>query len=115
MMSQGATQMTQQQQQQQAPPSPQLGAMSNQPPPVVMNGGGSVAMPGGGGVSVAPVQQQQALTTQDPYNMSPQELVRYGTLFPSYAVQDADGSGQSYVHGGAAVELFSKSGKFVKV
>jgi hypothetical protein len=45
-----------------------------------------------------------ALTTQDPYTMTPQEQSRYDALFPSYAQSDG------YVYGQQAVELFSKSG-----
>jgi hypothetical protein len=44
-----------------------------------------------------------ALTTSDPYTMTPAEQSRYASLFPSYAQE-------GYIHGAAAVELFSKSG-----
>ena len=46
-----------------------------------------------------------ALTTQDPYGLTPQEQSRYEDLFPNYEVKK-DG----YVYGKEAVELFSKSG-----
>ena len=46
-----------------------------------------------------------ALAAQDPYAMTPQEQVRYGALFPTYATQEPN-----YVHGAQAVELFLKSG-----
>ena len=53
-----------------------------------------------------------ALTVQDPYFVNPQELSRYEALFPSYAQPDDPSDPQSprFVHGAAAVELFSKSG-----
>ena len=76
--------------------SPQLNGMSAQQPPAM-----STQPPAN--------QQQQQLAIQDPYTMTPQELARYEQLFPTYAVQEADGM---FVHGGAAVELFSKSGKY---
>jgi hypothetical protein len=50
-----------------------------------------------------PQQQSLALTTSDPYIMTPAEQSRYSSLFPSYAQE-------GYVHGPQAVELFSKSG-----
>jgi len=88
--------------------SPQLNGMSTQQPPAMsqpatMNGAAPTMSP-------ANTNQQQQLAIQDPYTMTPQELARYEQLFPTYAVQEADG--MYYVHGGAAVELFSKSGKF---
>jgi len=86
--------------------SPQLNGMSAQQPPAMsqpaaMNGAAPTMSPNN--------QQQQQLAIQDPYTMTPQELARYEQLFPTYAVQEAEG--MYYVHGGAAVELFSKSGK----
>ena len=44
-----------------------------------------------------------ALTTTDPYAMTPAEQSRYSQLFPTYAID-------SHVSGPAAYELFSKSG-----
>lgn len=70
----------------QRPPQPSLPTMSPQPSPM-------------------PPQPQlsMALTTSDPYTMTPAEQSRYASLFPSYAQE-------GYIHGAAAVELFSKSG-----
>ena len=62
-------------------------------------------------------QQQPPTTTlavQDPYTMTPQELSRYEALFPTYAQPDP-ADGKTYVGGAAAVELFSKSGKFIVI
>jgi hypothetical protein len=45
-----------------------------------------------------------ALTTQDPYSLSPQEQARYEGLFAQHAKEDG------FVYGQEAVALFSKSG-----
>ena len=96
------TPQLQQQQQQPSSPqrSPQMGPSSSSASAVMMNGSGPQQS-----------SSQTVLTVQDPYTMTPQELSRYETLFPSYAVQD-ENDGKLYVNGGTAVELFSKSGKF---
>ena len=73
-------QQQQQQQMQQAPPTPQPYADNS---------------------------SNTALTAQDPYAASPQDLSRYAALFPQYA-DPADG--YKYLSGPAAVALFSKSG-----
>jgi len=86
--------------------SPQLNGMSAQQPPAMSQ----PATMNGAPPTMSPNNQQQQLAIQDPYTMTPQELSRYEQLFPTYAVQEADGM---FVHGGAAVELFSKSGKCV--
>lgn len=102
-------------QQQQPSPSPQ---MQPQPSPQMNGIGGASIMTG----AVPPMQQmgiQQTgsftttLTVQDPYTMTPAELIRYEALFPSYAQPDDPNNpaGAKFVHGAAAVELFSKSGK----
>ena len=88
--------------QQQQPSSPQRSPQSSP-----QMGPSSSAMMNGG----IPSSSATVLTVQDPYTMTPQELSRYETLFPSYAVQD-ESDGRYYVNGGTAVELFSKSGKF---
>ena len=80
--------------------SPQMGPSSSSASAMMMNGGGG-----------HPSSSATVLTVQDPYTMTPQELSRYETLFPSYAVQD-ESDGRYYVNGGTAVELFSKSGEF---
>lgn len=77
-----------------------------------MNGG--VGSPGGGlRPGAAPgagpgalASRTSTLVAQDPYTMTPQEHSRYEALFPTYAQPDDSG----FVHGAAAVELFSKSG-----
>ena len=85
--------------------SPQLNGMSAQQPPAMSQPAMNGAPP-----TMSPTNNnQQQLAIQDPYTMTPQELSRYEQLFPTYAVQENDG--MYYVHGGAAVELFSKSGK----
>ena len=60
----------------------------------------------------APLSSSTALAVQDPYSMTPQEFSRYEQIFPSYAQADPN-DGKMYVGGGAAVELFSKSGTYV--
>jgi len=55
------------------------------------------------GVLPMPPSMSTAITTQDPYTISPQEQSRYGDLFPNYA---KDG----YIYGKEAVELFTRSG-----
>ena len=85
--------------------SPQLNGMATQQPPAMSQPAMNGAPP-----TMSPTNNnQQQLAIQDPYTMTPQELARYEQLFPTYAVQESDG--MYYVHGGAAVELFSKSGK----
>ena len=91
--------------QQQQPSSPQRSPQSS---PQMGPSSSSSAMMNGGG---HPSSSATVLTVQDPYTMTPQELSRYETLFPSYAVQD-ESDGRYYVNGGTAVELFSKSGEF---
>ena len=108
-----AVMQAQQQQQQplQNQPTPQLQQQPSSPqrsPQSSPQMGPSSAMMNGG----IPSSSATVLTVQDPYTMTPQELSRYETLFPSYAVQD-ESDGRYYVNGGTAVELFSKSGKFV--
>ena len=112
---QAVMQAQQQQQQQQQPlqnqPTPQLQQQPSSPqrsPQSSPQMGPSSAMMNGG----IPSSSATVLTVQDPYTMTPQELSRYETLFPSYAVQD-ESDGRYYVNGGTAVELFSKNGKFV--
>jgi len=88
-------QQQQQQQQQipQTPPraqAPMISVPPESPRPPMMGG-------------VAPAFSM-ALTTQDPYSMTPQEQSRYENLFPQYAKPDG------FIYGGEAVELFSKSG-----
>ena len=85
--------------------SPQLNAMSSIPP--TMNGGAPPTIMAAG----APLSSSTALAVQDPYSMTPQEFSRYEQIFPSYAQADPN-DGKMYVGGGAAVELFSKSGTY---
>ena len=91
--------------------SPQLNGMAAQQPPAMSQPPAQPATMNGAPPTTANNQQQQ-LAIQDPYTMTPQELARYEQLFPTYAVQEADGM---FVHGAAAVELFSKSGKLFVV
>lgn len=79
------------QQQQQRPPQ-----QYQQPPPQQQQAG---RPPMG-----APQNSSTALTTQDPYALTPNEQSRYDAIFPQYAKEDG------FVHGKEAVELFSKSG-----
>jgi hypothetical protein len=92
-----------QQQQQQPSPMPYQQQQQQPYPPIPSGGGGAVPVPSSGSTTI--------LAVQDPYTMTPQELSRYESLFPSYAQPDPEGGG-SYVHGAAAVELFGKSGEF---
>jgi len=71
--------------------------------------GGSVASASVGGHPPQqqphmPMQQQQ-LTVQDPYTMTPQEQARYEQIFPEYCKQDPN-----FMYGAEAVALFGKSG-----
>ncbi|KAL3826806.1 hypothetical protein ACHAXA_000632 [Cyclostephanos tholiformis] len=104
-----ATMAQQQQPQQQQQLQPQQQQPSTpmrtyqQPPPVMphQQPPPMMPMPSSGSTTI--------LTVQDPYTMTPQELSRYESLFPSYAQPDPEGGG-SFVHGAVAVELFGKSG-----
>lgn len=105
------------------PPPPEAAAATSMPAPPQqqqqqpsgMTGGGSVA---GGGASVAgsmvppqsmaphTPQQQQQLTVQDPYTLTPAELLRYEQMFPEYCSPNDS----HYMYGPEAVALFQKSG-----
>ena len=55
------------------------------------------------GLAPPPVMSN-ALTTQDPYGMTPADQANYEKLFPTYATKD------DHVYGSEAVALFGKSG-----
>mmetsp|Transcript_25196 Transcript_25196/g.38075 ORF Transcript_25196/g.38075 Transcript_25196/m.38075 type:complete len:985 (-) Transcript_25196:86-3040(-) len=72
--------------------------------PPSRTGSFSVPPSPGGNLAQGPPVMTNALVTQDPYSLAPQELSRYNDLFPNYAKEDG------YIYGKEAVELFSKSG-----
>jgi Cytoskeletal-regulatory complex EF hand len=91
----------QQYQQQQQQYQPQQAPMTPPRPPVHPPAAGGSVVGGGAGPMM---MTSTALTTQDPFVMTPAERQRYESLFPQYATKDG------YVYGAQAVELFSKSG-----
>eukprot|EP00581_Thalassiosira_minuscula_P007762 CAMPEP_0183711824 /NCGR_PEP_ID=MMETSP0737-20130205/7201_1 /TAXON_ID=385413 /ORGANISM="Thalassiosira miniscula, Strain CCMP1093" /LENGTH=1113 /DNA_ID=CAMNT_0025940391 /DNA_START=66 /DNA_END=3407 /DNA_ORIENTATION=+ len=108
------------QQQQPPQPSPTL-QPAQQPSPVMQPSPQQSPKPQGMGIMngghLPPSQGAQpatptTLAVQDPYSITPQELARYEQLFPQYAQPDDPNNPASprFVHGAAAVELFSKSG-----
>jgi len=93
-----------QQQQHQAPPSPQQAPAQQHQHQQQYQGSTPPRPPHPAHQHPPPAGMATALTTQDPYTITPSEQSRYESIFQEHAKPDG------FVYGGEAVALFSKSG-----